>query len=283
MVASKSKVLSSINTSTCINTQNQMMAHLDSVEFVIISIGSNNSALKDILKELDPHDEIESNTSYTWHLKNKYFKADVNIYCCSREEFLKNFLEFRKLEAVLFTFDAASSDSFCEIEKTSHLFKEDESPELRMVWETSNKGLEDATKDKYFSWCLDHQFELIENMETGEEADEDSFGVKYGVDRIKEALRSHMWANHQMIEPDEKPKKPSTTTVHNEQQTMTEQNEDLFHDNESFEDLFNKLHVMKEQAQNLDGDARKDYAEKVAYAFMEALGIDDGESDSEDR
>lgn len=43
-----------------------------------------------------------------------------------------------------------------------------------------------------------------------------------------------------------------------------------------------------EEAQSLEGDARKDYAERVAFAFMEALGIDDdddegGESEQGDR
>lgn len=34
-----------------------------------------------------------------------------------------------------------------------------------------------------------------------------------------------------------------------------------------------------EQAQSLEGEDRKDYAEKVAFAFMEALGIKDEDED----
>ena len=50
-----------------------------------------------------------------------------------------------------------------------------------------------------------------------------------------------------LLETDEKSNKlsSSTTTVPNEQQTTSEHNEELFHNGESFEDLFNKLHVMK--------------------------------------
>ena len=33
--------------------------------------------------------------------------------------------------------------------------------------------------------------------------------------------------------------------------------------------------ICLDQARSLEGDARKDYAEQVALAFMEALGIDD--------
>lgn len=43
--------------------------------------------------------------------------------------------------------------------------------------------------------------------------------------------------------------------------------DDKIYMNESF---FNSV-----QAQSLKGDDRKDYAEKVAFAFMEALGIQD--------
>ena len=37
-----------------------------------------------------------------------------------------------------------------------------------------------------------------------------------------------------------------------------------------------------EQAQSLEGEDRKDYAEKVAFAFMEALGIQDGDDNDDD-
>ena len=37
-----------------------------------------------------------------------------------------------------------------------------------------------------------------------------------------------------------------------------------------------------EQAQSVEGEDRKDYAEKVAFAFMEALGIQDDDDDDDD-
>lgn len=39
--------------------------------------------------------------------------------------------------------------------------------------------------------------------------------------------------------------------------------------------------MITDQAMQLDGEDRKEYAEKVAFAFMEALGINDDDDNDE--
>nr|XP_054756548.1 alpha- and gamma-adaptin-binding protein p34-like [Lytechinus pictus] len=46
---------------------------------------------------------------------------------------------------------------------------------------------------------------------------------------------------------------------------------------ESFELLFSRMAHMKEKASNLEGEERRQYAEKVAVAFWRAIGGDEGE------
>ena len=74
---------------------------------------------------------------------------------------------------------------------------------------------------------------------------------------------------------------------HNLVKDMTEQhisNEEgvEFSDSDApFQELFSKFLSMKEKAKTLGVEERKAYAEKVSYAFMDALGIDDDSDNSE--
>eukprot|EP00057_Strongylocentrotus_purpuratus_P022208 XP_011676682.1 PREDICTED: alpha- and gamma-adaptin-binding protein p34-like [Strongylocentrotus purpuratus] len=48
---------------------------------------------------------------------------------------------------------------------------------------------------------------------------------------------------------------------------------------ESFEQLFSRMTYMKDKAETLEGEERRQYAEKVAVAFWKAIGGDEGEID----
>ena len=55
--------------------------------------------------ELKPVEELNGGT-FRWHLTNKYFEANVDLYCCSLKEFQENLSQFSNLEAVLIMFHA---------------------------------------------------------------------------------------------------------------------------------------------------------------------------------
>jgi hypothetical protein len=50
---------------------------------------------------------------------------------------------------------------------------------------------------------------------------------------------------------------------------------------ESFEQLFGRMMEMKQKAASLPDEARKEFAEKVAMSFWQALGGDDSDDEPE--
>lgn len=257
------------------------MVDYQDVRFVMVSLGEADYS-GEIIEKLDESHECGDGT-IMWHLTNKYFDAEVTLFSCTFQDFIEHTTDLSKLEAILLMFHHSKNSVLEEVKKAEEYFKASDYPDLRMLWNVSNASLKEEERDDLFSWCLDHQFEFIENEDIVQDDEEEDGGFqeKYGIDRILEALKSHMWSNHTM--KDEKHKASGNLSRNGEGTSNMEFDEQSMQGGESFEDLVGRLQAMKEKARSLEGDARRDYAEKVAFAFMEALGIDESDDDDGDR
>ena len=161
-------------------------------------------------------------------------------------------------------------------------------------------------RDDINTFCIQHQFELIEteDVDTNVDDEDNGFEEKMGVDRVVEALKSHVWSNHVMKNSTGNNTAGNTggqggeTSGHStgsgasdaavvrgggsgelgDAGSLNELAGDLGDTDMSFQELFGKFMSMKETAQTLEGDERRDYAAKVSMAFMDALGLSEGES-----
>ena len=164
-----------------------------------------------------------------------------------------------------------------------------------------------ATRDDINTFCIQHQFELIEteDVNTNVDDEDNGFEEKMGVDRVVEALKSHVWSNHVMTNNAGNNTAGNNTVGNTGGQggeasghsasgganeggaasgelgdagSLNELAGDLCDTDMSFQELFGKFLTMKETAQTLEGEERRDYAAKVSMAFMDALGLSEGES-----
>ncbi|KAL9987180.1 hypothetical protein ACROYT_G001439 [Oculina patagonica] len=246
-------------------------------------------------------------SSYLWKIENKYYTAEVHLCACSVSslpphcEFASN-LDF---QSVIIAFDQKEKSSFKEV--TSWLpYIETQDPSVLLLLNSGKgSGCQGMSKAEVVKWCLDNSFELIEMISEEEEDEEDDFREKTGVERVIEALQCAEWPNMSMKEnrsqkvpKSSKEDQGACASLNNEEKQSSEQSasksaggeqppvfplptDDLEllsslasdgTDNESFEELFQKLAVMKERASTLPANERKDYAEKVAIAFWRAMG-----------
>lgn len=208
-----------------------------------------------------------------WIITNKYFTADVKTFICTIEQFLKHDSKaFKSLEALVVVFELLDNNStFLQVQQlVSNISLEN--IEVRLLLNTEEEKSSEKLKDELFSWTIKNNFELVEKASDDVEQD-DGFEEKFGVDRILEALNSHVWSNH--VRKDEQ-LLTACTSAENEKEEKTDK---IFNEASSFEKMFEKFEEMKEKARSLEGEARKEYAEQVTLAFMEALGISDDEED----
>jgi len=136
---------------------------------------------------------------------------------------------------------------------------------------------------------------------------------EYGVPRILAALNAHMWSNLTMKDAksscfgqcddakqegeeeckddsiadskDRETKSKNPEAVEGDLGAMLGSlgiGEDIDDDEETFEQLFNKMAHLKSQSENLQFEDRKVFAEKVTMAFWRAIGGDDDEIDGLD-
>lgn len=244
--------------------------------------------------------------SYLWRIGNKYYTADIHLCSCSVSclppecEFAANI----KFQSVIIVFDQNEKASFKEV--TSWLpFVESQEPSVLLLLSSGKVGDdEELGKAEILKWCLDHSFELIDMIsEDDEDHKEDNFSEKTGIARVVEALQCAEWVNMEIegnssfkaskgfdtnhgataLPDNEGSSNDCSSRISGNKKTSVfplptddlELLNSLASDGaeyESYEELFQKLAMMKERASSLPSTERKDYAEKVAIAFWRALG-----------
>ncbi|RWS30584.1 alpha- and gamma-adaptin-binding protein p34-like protein [Leptotrombidium deliense] len=226
---------------------------------------------------------------FPWHINTKYYEADVHLLRIPRRDLVsEHFAEI--VNAVVIYFECQKS-SFQKVEHWMP-FIEKYSPDVKiMVCDKASDDFE-LTKDTLLKWCIENEFELVELSVT--QNDDDDFKETIGIERIKQALSAHTWPSMQLksshvYKPSPRFEEALRREFERDMNSITSQVNNLnvnnlFEENSesSFETLFSQFSELKNKAQQLNGDERRRYAEKVTIAFWKALGGDDNEIESLD-
>jgi len=227
--------------------------------------------------------------SFTWTVQTKYFTADISVCCCP-DHFFDNLtdMELNEVEAVLLISDVNDIRCLTKLKRIVSVVAEKDI-EVRLLYSCQEISDTDY-RNEVMGLCIDNEFELVENNEEDEEQEEqeDAFEEKRGIDRVVEALKSHVWSNHVMNNGNKKTTTTTTTTTTDAADNDIDDVSDEVYggkateeaDDASFNELFGRFMEMKATANTLTGDERREYAAKVSLAFMDALGIEEGDSSS---
>jgi len=207
--------------------------------------------------------------NYNLNLKTKYYNASVKLKHFSYTDLSnKQCQYFESTEALLLYCDA-TNDSLEKAEHVWTLAKENDPAVCLLIVDSTEEKVEEGrglvSRTEIVSWCLQHNFELIESDEV-DESEAGEIGDIVGKSRILEALKSHTWSTMQIIQ--------SPT---DQQKQEKKQSQNLEESIDSFEVLFAELATIKAKADNLPPDERKAYAEKIALSFYAAMGGSDDE------
>ena len=238
--------------------------------------------------EKDNENEIFS--EYSWTLENKYYTADLSLI--SMRVFAPTFDIWEVVcgvEAIILAFEIGDEMSFHRAKDWAK-FLEEGDIDIKLLVAKERMFIEalSSQKERVTKWCLDNFFELIELYSNDDKLND--IPEKFGFERVKEALGTHMWPN--MVRHSDKAvnKQASKenkdniceTVVTNETKNVHCTEEDPLHygtdtELQNFEEIFGKLHEMKLHAQTLSDEKRKEYAEQVTIAFWRSMGQDDDE------
>ena len=220
-------------------------------------------------------------TSNRLTFDNKYFTVTTQVL------FTETIPE-DPVEAVVFVVDNVLVELDKLGEWSEWLDKAD--PEVRILLVNSS-----TSAPGFLEWCIEREFELVHYLSDGEDDAGGLLGHSDGMGRVREALECHMWPSRSMKESG------STLTSlltapegHDEEDVKVDGGpaildgvddllgegnlEDLLNGNGDFNDLFGNLLKLREVANGLPADERRQYAEKVAMSFYSAMG---GSSDDE--
>nr|CAD7414459.1 unnamed protein product [Timema poppensis] len=251
--------------------------------------------------------------AFPWHIDTKYYTADVNL--CSVEKKTLDSEEFAvSVEAVIINFDSNINAGLNIAESWLSFLKEFE-PEVQILLcdrcqENPSVGVSKVAAQE---WCVDQGFELVElnpELDAEWEAEQD-FLETTGIQRVVQAVHSHLWPNLRMKGKPQQLSRtvqsmlngndldPTLSTLGQDLQNLqldpvTNSNNYNANVNTAIEDridellgdsggvagfssLFEQLHNMKACVQGLPSDQRKACAEQVVMAFWHAIGGDEDE------
>nr|CAD7263171.1 unnamed protein product [Timema shepardi]CAD7574189.1 unnamed protein product [Timema californicum] len=251
--------------------------------------------------------------AFPWHIDTKYYTADVNL--CSVEKKTLDSEEFAvSVEAVIINFDSNINAGLNIAESWLSFLKEFE-PEVQILLcdrcqENPSVGVSKVAAQE---WCVDQGFELVEldpELDAEWEAEQD-FIETTGIQRVVQAVHSHLWPNLRMKGKPQQLSKtvqsmlngndldPTLSTLGQDLQNLQldpvnnsnnynanvntaieDRIDELLGDSggvAGFSSLFEQLHNMKACVQGLPSDQRKACAEQVVMAFWHAIGGDEDE------
>ncbi|CAH0561003.1 unnamed protein product [Brassicogethes aeneus] len=250
---------------------------MDETPSVVIVSCSNtkpSSIIKLITKEknLDPDPETGL-IKLPWTLDTKYYNVTINLI--GIDEMYKRTKEFNEnVEAVIIHMDSNKESGLIDLNLWDELIKDSE-PEIKILITNYCTNDTKISKTNALRWCLKQDFELIELYPTIDksEQEEEIIKEKFGVDRIKEALETHVWPNLKLKKSD----KVVTRNTNKNVKVIT--NDEMLESEgmDDFSDLFSQLHMMKDSFQSIPGNQRKKCAEEMVTAFWKAIGGEEEE------
>ncbi|XP_001600325.1 alpha- and gamma-adaptin-binding protein p34-like [Nasonia vitripennis] len=228
-------------------------------------------------------------------IDNKYYTAQI-LLCTT-----KNLsIDPTNYEAMIFYYELETEDALHLVEEqVLPLLAQSEAEILLLV---CNSIPNTAVREKVIEWCALRKFELIEleHSDPQDIMDLEEDQSKYGIDRIIEALETHMWPNINL-------KDSRKTTIQEPEPEVNEVGDQLENvrinnaqdiserlqmesvldgimNNEGadFGELFSHLRAMKEHAASMPSNQRRVAAEQLVTAFWKAIGGDPSEVDDID-
>lgn len=272
--------------------------------------------LKDFSNLTPGTSEWGSNSqSFNWSIENKYYSATIDVVAVpapllpgvnnpTLQENLSS-----SVEALVLAFRSGSASSF-NLATHWRPFCDAIGPSVRILVCEKCEDNHIPSRRSIIEWCVDNAFELVEldSEEDDEEEDENEpfASGEYGVPRILAALNAHTWSNLEMKDfkpqaagnsyrfPEEMAQGVETEKLEEastaKDATSDERLKEIFEnfnltndeggiddEEESFDQLFNKMAHLKNQSQNLPFEERRAFAEKVTMAFWRAIGGDEDE------
>lgn len=268
--------------------------------------------LQELPESLQIHGKV---TAYPWHIETKYYHADIHLFATNGKDLVSNSFA-DGVQAVIIYFDSHCSNRFEEV-KSWQPFVEQFSPEVQMLVcdncsHTEESRSDSLKKSDLLNWCLQNSYELVElnaEEQNSDDEAENDFKETTGCKRIIQALHAHLWPNMELkdnpnigttparleellrthegssaVLPEPRGSNNSGVTEDEQMGRISASDiqadfnidADLFNPS-SFENLFDRFKDMKEKANLLHGDERRQYAEKVAIAFWRAMGGDEEE------
>ena len=253
----------------------------------IVVLSASNTKPKSLIKLITGAGCIEDHSPHRatlpWKLRTKYYRASVDVHGITEHyERTKEFNE--SVEALIIHADTKKENGLDDLEKFQQIQK-DCNAEIKLL--LVNYCTEDTkvSKTTATEWCLKHGFELIELYplanNTDKVADEDEvIKEKLGVDRVIEALLTHVWPNLEMESTKrgaDDTSEQSASGVNGGKSNCDFLGTVMDDDLNEFTELFSKLHMMKESIQSLPPRERKQCAEQMVTAFWGAIGGDEEE------
>lgn len=241
----------------------------------VVVVSSSNTKPKSLIRLITDNtsDEKEDNniTSKKWKIDTKYYNAEVTLIGITEDyERTEDFNE--NVEALIIHMDSNKETGLTDLKKWIKL-ESDCNPEVKLL--ISNYFTPDTkiTHNRATEWCIKRGFELIElypNINTKTDQSDEIIEDKTGVERIKEALETHMWPN--LVMKEENTGKVQLNPIKRENSNKGD-SDGL----DEFTDLFQQLHTMKDSMQSMPMHQRRQCAEQMVTAFWKAIGGDEDE------
>ena len=193
------------------------------------------------------YSKIFSSPDNTTTLDNKYFTAELQLNtgdCLTLSH-----------EAILVTINNKTS-----VDDLKESLERFDSCKLKLVTYRDDE----VNRSSLMSLCMDFEAELIDldDLEDGEKSE----------DLVMDSLNAISWKSAKMKNKSQKQNKKKKSPENSINSTvMPEINSK---DVEDFENLFQQLGNFRDQAKNLNGEARLDFAEKIMEQLMGGLDLD---------
>ncbi|XP_064474890.1 alpha- and gamma-adaptin-binding protein p34-like [Ornithodoros turicata] len=204
-------------------------------------------------QKLDEAEMQNGEKSCTWNLNTKYYTAQVPVHWRNERYQPEDEPLLCHIHGLVLFCNTDQIEVSLE-RATEWLSHCNEAQVTLLVIRTSHHCAEEEEEEEeeppeLQTWCLKHQCELV------------CWHDDAGIQRIREALSAHPWPQLQ------KHAAESADVAEGEDDGLPA----------SFEELFAHFRELKEKAEGMTGEERRDFAEKVAVQFWKACGGDDDE------
>ncbi|KAF5302762.1 hypothetical protein FQA39_LY01942 [Lamprigera yunnana] len=242
---------------------------------------------KSIIKLLtgeNSFDEKDIEVKQSWTINTKYYIAHVNIFGIT-DNYVRTDEFNNNVEALIIHMDSNKQTGLDDLEKWSAI-EDDCNPEVKLLICNYCTSDTKVTKAKATEWCLRRGFELVELYpeipNSGEDSDDEIIKERFGVDRIIEALQTHVWSNLILKETNVAQAPAQNAEVSGISDLDCNQpfilNSFLTREGtDDFTELFSQLHMIEESMKSMPSSQRKQCAEQMVTAFWNAIGGDEDE------